>query len=222
MRARVFFRMWLPVAVLFSAGAVTAQEPARDCSVCPRMITVPAGVFEMGSRHGEGNPNEWPLHRVDVSRFEIGVSEVTAVEFEAFRKATGQKPHICPRQSERLLVAGCISWFDAVEYTDWLSRVTGRRYRLPSESEWEYVARGHAGSTGAVNMMGNVREWVSDCWHPDYNGAPRDGRKWEAGGDCDLRVMRGRTARPWPTSRIGITTENVRVDNGFRVARTIE
>jgi len=44
---------------------------------------------------------------------------------------------------------------------------------------------------GLHDMQGNVWEWTEDCWHPDYFGAPENGRAWTSAGDCDLRVVRG-------------------------------
>ena len=124
-----------------------------------------------------------------------------------------------------------VSWEDARQYVRWLSRKTGERYRLLSESEWEYVAR--AGTTtrfnwgneagysrancagcgsrrdsnqtsplgsfspnafGLYDVHGNVWEWVEDCWHDDYEGAPSDGSAWTAQGDCSRRVLRGGSA----------------------------
>ena len=133
----------------------------------------------------------------------------------------------------------CVSFQDATEYAAWLSTRTGAAYRLPSASEWEYMARAGskrrpgprpptparartsrikvpaqrfpgwdafacndkfvqaapvgsfvANSFGLSDTLGNVFEWVQDCWHDDYNGAPSDGSA-AADGDCAQREARG-------------------------------
>lgn len=210
------------------AGTVAGQEVAsdvgldvgrefRDCNVCPTMVVVPAGDFEMGASHAGGSAGEGPVHRVKVPAFEIGQNKVTFVEFNAFLDATGQERLDCPSRWRQLAV-GCIAWDDAVQYTTWLSRMTGRRYRLPSESEWEFVAR-HTAWLGVSGMIGNGREWVIDCWHADYRGAPADGGGWEVDGDCSRRVVRGELT---VSGRLGIGRQIERDDHGFRVARTLD
>jgi formylglycine-generating enzyme required for sulfatase activity len=102
----------------------------------------------------------------------------------------------------------CVSWFDAQEFCRRLSQRTGRTYTLPSEAQWEYACRAGTttpyafGSTfsplqanvststtaavggsppnawGLHDMHGNVWEWCNDHWHPNYRGAPDDGRSW--------------------------------------------
>ncbi len=102
----------------------------------------------------------------------------------------------------------CVSWFDAQEFCRRLSQRTGRTYTLPSEAQWEYacragtttpyafgttlsqrqanvstsattaVARYPANAWGLHDLHGNVWEWCNDHWHPNYRGAPDDGRSW--------------------------------------------
>lgn len=120
----------------------------------PHMAPIPAGHFLMGSEIGQDN--ERPVHRVWVDAFELGVCQVTNAEYAKFIEATGHpKPTNWedakfndPRQP---VVA--TSWFDATAYCVWLTRVTGRRYHLPSEAEWERAARG--GVDGNAYPWGN-------------------------------------------------------------------
>ena len=84
-----------------------------------------------------------------------------------------------------------------------------------------------ANAWGLQELHGNVWEWVEDCWHPDYQGAPTDGSAWLTGGDCQLRVLRGgswfnpsRFARA--ALRAKIAPSRASYDLGLRVARTLE
>ena len=152
----------------------------------------------------------------------------------------------------------CVSWDDASEYVYWLSVKTGHEYRLLTEAEWEYAARAgtttayHFGrmvlanmaqyasnGTAAVgsfpdnafglhDMHGNVWEWVEDCWHGDYTGAPTDGSAWISGcdDDDDPRVLRGGSWDVGPqflrSADRGRYSASYRSLNfGFRVARTL-
>jgi formylglycine-generating enzyme required for sulfatase activity len=148
-----------------------------------------------------------------------------------------------------------VSWNDAKEYVIWLSRKTAKSYRLLSEAEWEYVARAGTttrysfgddfanasanndknqtvivgqypkNAFGLHDMHGNVKEWVEDTWHPNYEGAPTDGSAW-SGGDPALRVMRGGSWHEAPLSLRsafrGWAPSNWRAPSlGFRVARNM-
>jgi len=109
----------------------------------PKLVLIPAGWFLMGSETGQ--ENERPVHRVWVDAFCLAPCQVTNVEYQDFLSATGaQAPPFRDNpdfnKPEQPVVA--VSWCEAVNYCDWLSGITGRRYRLPTEAEWERAARG--------------------------------------------------------------------------------
>ena len=137
----------------------------RDCADCPEMVVVPSGSFMMGSPPSEEGRQDYegPVHRVSIpARFAVGVYEVTHGEFGRFVSSTGRsmrnecqtledgeweyrsgRSWRSPGFSQTdLHPAVCVSWEDAQAYVAWLSGETGKAYRLLSESEWEYVARG--------------------------------------------------------------------------------
>jgi formylglycine-generating enzyme required for sulfatase activity len=111
----------------------------RDCERCPEMINLSGGRFTMGSND---DPSERPPHEVTVAPFALGRYPVTIGEWRhcVADKACGYVPN-----GDDNLPVHNVSWTDAQEYVSWLSRTTQRKYRLPSESEWEYAAR--AGTT---------------------------------------------------------------------------
>ena len=121
----------------------------RDCEGCPELVVVASGSFRMGSRVGEDgrDDDEGPVHRVRIAEpFAVGVYEVTFAQWDACRREGGctHNPGDAGWGRGKRPVIN-VSWTDAREYVAWLSRKTGKRYRLLSESEWEYVAR--AGTT---------------------------------------------------------------------------
>ena len=112
----------------------------RDCADCPEMVVVPAGNFMMGAKQDY----ERPVHRVQIDKqFAIGRYEIT---FTEWMKCTTEGPcNHTPNdrgwgRANRPVIN--ISWIDAKAYATWLSQTTGQTYRLPSEAEWEYAARG--------------------------------------------------------------------------------
>jgi formylglycine-generating enzyme required for sulfatase activity len=117
----------------------------RDCADCPEMVVIPAGRFTMGSPADEAGRDgaEAPRHLVTIGRaFALGRTEVTFAEWDACAQAggCGHRPDDAGWGRGRRPVLD-VSWDDARDYVTWLSRRTGARYRLPSESEWEYAAR---------------------------------------------------------------------------------
>ncbi len=262
-------------------GAIASDEVTvtvlfeifRDCGQCPEMVRIPAGSFLMGSPSSEEdrNDDEGPQHRVEIAQpFAVGRYEVTFAEWDACRSAGGCSHNPDDRgwgRGNRPVID--VSWEDTQEYVGWLSRETGKDYRLLTEAEWEYAARAgtttpfHTGRTistdqanydgrgiygsgsrgelrrqtvevgsfagnafGLQDVHGNVREWVEDCWHANYEGAPVDGSAWTEGGNCSRRVFRGGSWSYEPGSlraafRVRSTASDRFSSSGFRVARTL-
>jgi hypothetical protein len=108
----------------------------------PEMVEVKAGPFQMGDFDGRGDKDEQPVHEVKLKKsFKLGKYEVAFDEYDRFALSTGNP---LPRdegwgRGQRPVIN--VSWEDARDFADWLSKKTGKRYRLPSEAEWEYAAR---------------------------------------------------------------------------------
>ncbi len=113
----------------------------------PTMIRVPGGTFRMGGASSVVSPDEVPRHEVTIQSFMVSVYEVTFAEYNRFAQATGRRKPNNSGWDQKTHPVVDVSWDDAIAYTRWLSKQTGKRYRLLSESEWEYVAR--AGTTAS-------------------------------------------------------------------------
>jgi formylglycine-generating enzyme required for sulfatase activity len=116
----------------------------RDCPACPEMVVLPAGEFMMGSPDSERgrSKNEGPQRKVAVPAFAMGKHEVTFAQWDAC-VAEGGCAHKANDEGwgrgRRPVIN--VSWHDATEFAAWLTRKTGKSYRLPTEAEWEYAAR---------------------------------------------------------------------------------
>ena len=186
------------------------------------LIYVEGGSFMMGGQDDEVRDNEKPVHKVTLPGFYIGQYQVTQLLWKA---VMGIENNPSRFQGDDLPVE-MVSWNDTQSFLEKLISLTGKPYRLLSESEWEYAARGgqksqeykYAGSNklkevgwyygnsygatkpvglknpnelGIYDMSGNVREWVEDQWHSNYDGAPDDGSAWVDRGKDAFRVIRG-------------------------------
>ena len=133
----------------------------RDCPDCPEMVVVPAGSFMMGSN---AYSSEKPIHRVRIAKpFAVGKYEVTFAEWDACASdggCGGRRPADNGWGRDRRPVIN-VSWRDAKAYVRWLSRKTGKRYRLLSESEWEYATR--AGTTTRYSWGDEVGHNRANC-----------------------------------------------------------
>jgi len=203
-----------------------AAQPAntfRECAACPLMLNVNGGTFMMGAPDDELGRKAWegPQRKVAMAPFAMGVSEVTYDEWDAC-VADGGCGKYTPKDAgtgRGKLPVTQVSWKDATAYAAWLTKKTGRVYRLPTEAEWEYAGRGGATTPfwwGALNdvsksgsgtapqavdtlaanplgllgVTGNVREWTQDCYVNTFAKAPLDGRSVEV-AKCAQRVLRG-------------------------------
>ena len=165
----------------------TAQAQKSDLKM-PLMIQVDGGSYTMGNNLGTAD--EKPEHKVTVNNFYISKYEVTFSDFKKFIDATGYKTeaeqpdsvrmkhgnrargvyngtwnmtmnHTPIPLSDTMKPVGNISWYDAVAYCDWLSKVSGKKFRLPTEAEWEYAARGGKLSKGFTYVGGNKLDEVA-------------------------------------------------------------
>lgn len=303
MKLRAFL-VALPVLALTACATPSSEKSAgqsfRDCTDCPSMTIVPAGSFRMGSPDDERprDADEGPQRAVTIAKpFAIGTTEITRGEFAKFAQATNRKTaEECVVWADGKIGMGkanwrspgyaqsddhpavCVTWRDAEAYAAWLAKETGQPYRLPSEAEWEYAARGGTQSNytfpggenaaceygnvadrsakavmpnwrtadcddgvgfgtakvgsykpngyGLYDTVGNVWEWVADCYRPNFEGAPTDGSAWGNAGTCGAALDRGggwtnlmpghlraanRSRAPSP--------DNPAASLGFRVAR---
>jgi formylglycine-generating enzyme required for sulfatase activity len=238
------------------------RAQAAGQGLLPRHVGDPGRFVHDGSTTDQTPPfNEAPLHLVSiaapiaVSKYELTFDEWdTCVDHgdcpqgvSASSFGRGQQPVIN------------VTWGDAQRYLAWLSKMTGKPYRLLTEAEYEYATR--AGTTtaypwgddigknnancnsqwdnkqtapvgsfapnafGLYDMVGNVFEWVEDCYYDSYNEAPADGSAW-IGSSCSNRVVRGGSWYNTPeylrsAFRNGSTAGDRRSVLGFRVARTL-
>ena len=133
----------------------------------PELVAIPAGEYDMGQ--ADGRAEERPVHRVCVSPFSLARFPVTNAQYDLFVLSTGRNParfrsaadFCAPTQP----VVGP-TWPDAAAYCEWLSAKTGRRFRLPTEAEWEWAARG--GAAGKLYPWGDdppeTRPAYSERW----------------------------------------------------------
>lgn len=143
-RLRVAAAIFALVSLAVCEAGAASHLPGdtfRDCEACDEMVVVPAGNFIMGST---AKPAQSPPHKVVLPKdFAIGRREVTFAEWDRC-VAGGGCAYSPPDQGwgrgDRPAIN--LSWSDAKDYLAWISKQTGQTYRLPSEAEWEYAARG--------------------------------------------------------------------------------
>ncbi len=253
-------------SAISSAMAADAKA-VRDCADCPEMVVIPPVTFQMGRDDGEPERYEGPVRTVTIKhRFSIGKYEVTIGDFQKFVTATGfqtrpgcmlwdgtsakfdptatwDNPKLPGNQTPQWPIV-CVSWYEAKAYTDWLSKISKRPYRLLSEAEWEYVASEGKGQLypwgptpdggcatanmydqsgvraglnrtvravqcddgqpyvadvgsravnafGVHDIIGNIWEWIEDCYEMPYPAEGLDGRPVVTQPECFRHGNRG-------------------------------
>ena len=120
----------------------------------PLMVRIPGQWFCMGCE--TGRDDEKPVHRVWVDSFELAACQVTNAEYQYFLAATNTAGPSCwadPNFNHPKMPVVAVSWHEAVAYCDWLSKASGKHYRLTTEAEWECAAR--SGAEGSAYPWGN-------------------------------------------------------------------
>jgi len=234
--------------------AARSPEPVLE----PEMVSLPGDTFAMGSNL---DPSEAPIHTVSIKPFAISKSVVTVREWSRCVVAKACA-YVATDEDDDAPVTN-VSFDDAQQFIAWLTQETGTNFRLPTEAEWEYAARGgtrtkywwgddvrpgiinckkcngdqNARQTakvedfkpnpfGLYDMGGNVAQWVSDCWHKNYQGAVADGSAWVDPGSCILHVVRSGSWRNAPNDVRPASRDyydgRIRYPmHGFRVARSL-
>jgi len=236
-------------------AAAPAAPPAQPVVMVrePEMNMLRGGTMMMGSNE---DGSEKPVRHVTIKPFAISRYPISVREWNACAAAKAC-PFVGTGREDAPITN--VSWNDAKQFVGWLASATRKPYRLPTEAEWEYAARGGTQSRywwgdellpgmanckgcadiaaieqpakvgsfkpnpfGLYDMGGSIDQWVEDCWHKNYVGAPTDGSAWIE-GDCGSHVIRSgswqndaRYVRP--ANRDSYDTGVRYPTHGFRVA----
>jgi formylglycine-generating enzyme len=167
---------------LFSIDTMESSAVADDLPLAPpepikpiEMVLVKGGCYQMGDTFGDGAANEKPVHEVCVKDFLIGKYPVTQIQWAG---AMGNNPSKEPNCGITCPVEN-VSWDDIQEFLRKLSQRTGKAYRLPTEAEWEYAARGGGknekwAGTSSQSELGDYAWYYNNS---GYHSHPVGGKK---------------------------------------------
>lgn len=153
---KLFFKLYLLVILVFMLANRAKAQPVIE------MVFVEGGTFQMGSNSGESH--EKPVHSVTLSSFNIGKYEVTQAQWKAVMgnyRSSFPGCDNCPVEQ--------VSWDDVQVYLSKLNSQTGKSYRLPTEAEWEYAAKGGRQSKGYTYSGSNDLGAVA--WYNENSGS---------------------------------------------------
>lgn len=179
------------------SAAPTSPDTSNDCaerSGCPDIIKLPGATYIMGSPKSEpGRFDDENQHPVTVSSFWVSRTPITRGQWSQFARDTKRvaPKEPCayaptaspswdnpgfPQNDDHPVV--CVTWNDTQDYAAWLSKRTGKHYRLPTDEEWEYAARG--GTTTAFPWGASASHALANYGLDDCCGPATKGRdKWE-------------------------------------------
>ena len=150
----------------------------------PEMVTVQGGTFQMGGLDKDASSDEKPVHSVTLNSFLIGKYEVTFDEYDKFCDDTGREKPSDKGWGRGKRPVINVSFSDAKAYCAWLTGKTERKYRLPTEAEWEYAARG-----GENNIFSSAADIDDAAWYSgnsDKKTHPVGGKSANAFGLFDM------------------------------------
>ena len=152
-----------------------------------KMVAVAGGTFTMGATSEQGSDydsDERPIHQVTLSDFSIGETEVTEGLWTA---VMGSNPS-ANKKGDNYPVE-CVTWNDCQTFISKLNSLTGETFRLPTEAEWEFAARGGNRSQGYTYAGGNTVGEVA--WYPDNAGSAKHPVGGKAANELGLKDMSG-------------------------------
>ena len=172
---KISLQLFVVIVMLQMLSCTNDQEIKMIFADLPKteMVFVKGGTFTMGCTDEQGNDcrdDEKPAHQVTLSDYYIGKFEVTQ---GFWKKVMGSNPSFfkncgddCPVES--------VSWNDCQEFISKLNQLTGKRFRLPTEAEWEYAARGGSKASfqtkyAGGNALGEVAWYLDNC-DVNYSG----------------------------------------------------
>ncbi|MDY5738202.1 MAG: SUMF1/EgtB/PvdO family nonheme iron enzyme [Candidatus Onthomorpha sp.] len=157
---------------VMSENHLNTSEPSKQTfnvnGVEFKMIKVEGGTFSMGAtseQSSDARYNEYPVHSVTLSDYYIGETEVTQELWEA---VMGSNPSFFTGNNQRPVEK--VSWYDCQEFIKELNQLTGKKFRLPTEAEWEYAARGGKYSKGYVYKYSGSNDADEVAWYDDNSG----------------------------------------------------